>query len=81
MKIGVAGHRLWCYLAGLGVGVDEGYDPYFLSIASRMAAGFPPELNRVIASRATSMQMAQPIPCESHSVTRPSAARDFTKHE
>ena len=67
---------------GRGVGVDDGNsDAYFLSMAARIAVGFEPELNNVIASRATSIHTAQPIPWESHSLTRPSAARDFTKQE
>lgn len=60
--------------------MDEGNrEPYLLSMAARIAVGVAPVLNRVMASRATSMQIVQPIPCESHSDTRPFAARDLMK--
>ena len=65
---------------GCGVGVDDGkLPPYRFSIAVRIAVTDAPELNSSIASRPTSMQIAQPMPCASHSVTLPLAARDFTK--
>ena len=54
-------------------------EPYLESIAARMDAGLAPALNICIESRATSMQIAHPYPCESHSMMLPSAARCFTK--
>ena len=52
---------------------------YFLSIAVRICATVAPLLCICIASRATSIQIAHPKPCESHAVTWPLAVRDFTK--
>jgi len=51
----MAGSWVPAYLAGRGVGVDEGkWDPYFLSIASRMATAFAPKSS--IAARSPSFQ-------------------------
>ncbi len=49
------------------------------SIDVRIADTDAPFSKSVIASRATSMQIVQPMPWVSHSVIRPLAARDFTK--
>lgn len=62
------------------MGVAVGKRPeYFRSIAVRICAGVAPEPCSCIASRATSIQIAHPNPCESHAVTWPLALRDLTK--
>ena len=63
-----------------GVGVLLGNCGFHLcSLAARMAATDAPDEYICIASRATSMQTAQVIPCGSQSVTSPFAARCPTK--
>jgi hypothetical protein len=63
-----------------GVGVIVGKcGRYFASIEARIAVNGAPDWYPCIASRATSRQTPQPMPCGSHAVTRPRSSRAETK--
>ena len=65
---------------GWGVGVWFGkLGVHFFSLAIRMSRTEAPEACICIASRATSIHTAHVMPCGSHSVTSPLAARAITK--
>ena len=67
-------------LGTTGVGVLLGKrGVHFCSFAARMSRTEAPDENICIASRATSMQMPHVMPCGSHLVTSPFAARAVTK--
>ena len=74
----VSGKRV--YYLGCGVGVWPPWKPaHFFSFAARMSFTEAPEACICIASRATSRQTAQVMPCGSHCVTSPLASRPLTK--
>ena len=70
----------YSFYLGMGVGVCTGNRGVHLrSFAARMSRTEAPVEYICIASRATSMQTPQVIPCGSHAVTSPLAALDATK--